>query len=94
MGWNQVSFKNPDDPLLEAIDPDQDQFYFVHSYYADPLDSSLSWGLTEYGELAFCSAVRRGNLLATQFHPEKSQQKGLQLYQNFLTNLKTGCELS
>jgi glutamine amidotransferase len=93
MGWNHVQFKNPGDPLLHGIHPEADQFYFVHSYYADPDVDCDSWGMTEYGETRFCSAVRRSNLFATQFHPEKSQEKGLQLYRNFLGSLKTGCEL-
>lgn len=91
MGWNQVAFQDNGNGLLEGIDRHQDQFYFVHSYYAEPVDKSLAWGLTEYGGRDFCSAVRRGALVATQFHPEKSQEKGLRLYRNFLTSLKTGC---
>lgn len=87
MGWNQVRFKSPDDPLLSSIDPSTDQFYFVHSYYVLPENPDCSWGETTYGDLSFCSAVRRGRLLATQFHPEKSQSKGLQLYRNFLKSL-------
>ncbi len=91
MGWNAVSFKDPGDPLLKGIDARREQFYFVHSYYIVPQDPSLKWGLTEYGGLKFCSAIRKGNLLATQFHPEKSQEKGLQLYRNFLSGLNSGC---
>ncbi|MEX0332270.1 MAG: imidazole glycerol phosphate synthase subunit HisH [Puniceicoccaceae bacterium] len=93
MGWNQVAFQAEEPVLLKGIHPQQDQFYFVHSYYAEPADEAVSWGITNYGGLDFCSAVRRGTLVATQFHPEKSQEKGLQLYRNFLTSLKTGCEL-
>jgi glutamine amidotransferase len=91
MGWNQVKF-TPEDAMIEEIHADSDQFYFVHSYYAVPDDPACIWGTTEYGGLEFCSAVRRGNLFATQFHPEKSQSKGLQLYRNFLKRLKSGCE--
>ena len=71
------------DPMLAGIAPESDQFYFVHSYYAQPADRALIWGETNYGG-NFCSAIRRGNCLATQFHPEKSQAKGLQLYRNFI----------
>ena len=92
MGWNQVEFSPPDAALLKGIDPQNDQFYFVHSYYVKPEDLSCTWGRTEYGGMEFCSAVRRGNLFATQFHPEKSQEKGLNLYRNFLTSLNWGCE--
>lgn len=89
MGWNSVRFLRPADPLLADINPDGDQFYFVHSYYVIPQDESTAWGVTEYGGMEFCSAVSRGNLLATQFHPEKSQQKGLQLYRNFIEVVKS-----
>ena len=92
MGWNAVKFSQPNDPLLEGICADSDQFYFVHSYYVLPEEESLVWGQTEYGDLQFCTAIRRGNLLATQFHPEKSQSRGLQLYRNFLRGLNSGCE--
>ncbi len=87
MGWNQVRFTRPDDPLLEGIDPRADQFYFVHSYYVAPAEPALVWGTTEYGGMEFCSAIRHGRLVATQFHPEKSQQKGLRLYRNFVRSL-------
>ncbi len=90
MGWNNVRWRAPNDaapgisdPALVGISPANDQFYFVHSFHAETPDRALVWGETEYG-YAFPSAVRRGNCLATQFHPEKSQAKGLQLYRNFL----------
>jgi len=91
MGWNQVCF-NCKDAMTRDIHPQKDQFYFVHSYYVVPEDDEIIWGETEYGGTVFCSAVRRGNLVATQFHPEKSQTKGLQLYRNFLKALKSSCE--
>jgi glutamine amidotransferase len=85
MGWNAVAWRpfDCDDPLARNLAPAGDQFYFVHSYYADTPDRSLIWGETDYGG-SFVSAVRRGNCFATQFHPEKSQAKGLQLYRNFI----------
>ena len=87
MGWNQVRFSSPkDDPLLTGISRNDEAFYFVHSYYVDTSDASLVWGTTEYAH-PFTSAVRRGNCIATQFHPEKSQSAGLQLYQNFLQSV-------
>jgi len=91
MGWNDVRFPEVADPLLDGIRADAEQFYFVHSYFVEPAQAGLVWGKTRYGGLEFCSAVRRGNLLATQFHPEKSQEMGLRLYRNFLEGLKTGC---
>ncbi len=89
MGWNAVSFPGTpvEDPLLADIGASGAQFYFVHSYYAEPLDAADILGSTDYGGLDFCSAVRRGRCVATQFHPEKSQAVGLTLYRNFLQTL-------
>jgi glutamine amidotransferase len=87
MGWNRVKYSMPPRgngarcPLFEGI-PDGTYFYFVHSYYVAPEDWSLVAGLTDYG-VSFASAVWRGNMFATQFHPEKSQAAGLKLIDNF-----------
>ena len=81
MGWNQVKQK-VSHPVFEGI-PDGANFYFVHSYYVQPDDSSLIAGETEYG-IPICSVVARGNLIGTQFHPEKSGELGLRMYSNFL----------
>jgi glutamine amidotransferase len=81
MGWNQVKQKLIH-PIFEGI-PDNANFYFVHSYYVEPRDRSLVAAETEYG-IPICSTIARGNLVATQFHPEKSGEMGLKLYQNFL----------
>ncbi len=80
MGWNQVGQRSAH-PIFQGI-PNQAHFYFVHSYYPDPEDRSLVAGETEYG-ITFCSVLIRGNLVATQFHPERSGDLGLQLYDNF-----------
>ncbi|MFT4901954.1 MAG: glutamine amidotransferase [Lentimonas sp.] len=85
MGWNSVTFEG-EDPIFEGINSGEDQFYFVHSYYIEPEDQALSLFVTDYGG-TFCSGIRSGNCYATQFHPEKSQAKGLQLYKNFLRSL-------
>ena len=82
IGWNTVAVKQPDAPLLAGI-ADGDYVYFVHSYYAAPADRSVVALETTYGD-TFASAVARGNLLATQFHPEKSQRAGLQMLKNFV----------
>jgi len=81
MGWNRVHFTRPH-PVFEGI-PQDAYFYFVHSYYPDPQDPSVVAGVTEYG-VTFCSVVARGNLVATQFHPEKSGALGLRVYRNFV----------
>lgn len=85
MGWNAVSFLS-EDPLVDGLISGTDQFYFVHSYYVEPVDASLTLFQTEYGQ-AFVSGIRSGNCYATQFHPEKSQAKGLQVYRNFMKTL-------
>jgi len=81
MGWNQVKQKISH-PLFWGIE-DNAYFYFVHSYYVEPQDKSLIAGETDYG-LSFSSVIIKGNLVATQFHPEKSGQWGLKMLQNFL----------
>jgi glutamine amidotransferase len=85
MGWNSVTFA-PGTALTEGLQSGQDQFYFVHSYYVRPESEELATFHTEYGE-RFVSGIQSGNCYATQFHPEKSQAKGLQLYRNFLRSL-------
>jgi len=80
MGWNQAQIKRPA-PVLEGI-PEGAHFYFVHSYYVRPEDTSLVAIETTY-DVPFCAMVWRENLFATQFHPEKSQTWGLKLLQNF-----------
>ena len=81
MGWNQVQ-QTRAHPVWAGV-PDNSYFYFVHSFYARPLNAEHSVGMTDYGAL-FTSAVARDNIFATQFHPEKSAAHGLALYRNFL----------
>ena len=81
MGWNQVTQAQPH--AVWAGVPDNSYFYFVHSFYAQPLDAVHSAGEADYGG-RFTAAVARDNIFATQFHPEKSAEHGLQLYRNFL----------
>jgi glutamine amidotransferase len=82
IGWNQVWQKRPDCPLYKNI-PDGSHFYFVHSFYPQPVDPSIVATTTDYG-VDFTSSVWRDNVYATQFHPEKSQKAGLQLLKNFI----------
>lgn len=83
VGWNDVAFKWADNhPLAKKIKK-KDVFYFTHSYYFDCANDSDSIGDTEYGK-KFTSAVVTNNIFATQFHPEKSQEMGLKLFQNFI----------
>ena len=81
IGWNQVK-QRVNHPVFEGI-PDEANFYFVHSFYAEPEDMSVVAGTTSYG-VSMCSMVIKDNLVATQFHPEKSGEYGLRMYANFL----------
>jgi glutamine amidotransferase len=82
IGWNEVTVTQPGCPLFEGI-PDRSHFYFVHSFFPQPADPSIVAGETDYG-VRFAAAVRKDNVWATQFHPEKSQTVGLQLLANFV----------
>lgn len=81
MGWNGVR-QVRSHPLWAGV-ANGERFYFVHSYYVAPEDPALTLGICEYGE-PFAAVIGRGNVFATQFHPEKSQQAGLRLLANFL----------
>lgn len=80
MGWNGISIRRPA-PVFRGIE-DGSSVYFVHSYYVVPEDPSVVAAETEYG-FPFCAAVGKDNVIAMQFHPEKSQQVGLQMLKNF-----------
>ena len=82
MGWNEIKVRNSSDPIWKGIKTST-HFYFVHSYYPEPLESNSVSSITSYG-LEFASSVRCGNIFGTQFHPEKSQTAGLKLISNFL----------
>ena len=80
MGWNEAIIRRRP-PILEGIE-EGTHFYFVHSYYVAPKDDAAVATVTDYGG-EFCSMIWRGNLFATQFHPEKSQADGLKILKNF-----------
>lgn len=82
MGWNTVRFVQPGSDLATGLAPDGESFYFVHSFHCVPTDAALTLAACNYGG-EFCAAIARGRCFATQFHPEKSQAKGLQIYRNF-----------
>ncbi|WP_404425454.1 imidazole glycerol phosphate synthase subunit HisH [Nibricoccus sp. IMCC34717] len=83
MGWNDVTFRQPNSPLARDLGETGEQFYFVHSFHCRPADRSITLAECDYG-VRFCAAIGRGNVFATQFHPEKSQAKGLVIYRNFV----------
>jgi len=80
MGWNQLAIRRRP-PVFTGIE-DGTNVYFVHSYYVKPDDESVVAATTGYG-IEFCAAVWKDNVVATQFHPEKSQEKGLKILKNF-----------
>lgn len=80
MGWNQIAFSSR--PQAFAGIEDGANVYFVHSYYVKPVDESVVATTTSYG-IDFCSSIRKDNIVATQFHPEKSQDIGLKILKNF-----------
>jgi glutamine amidotransferase len=90
MGWNTVEWVR-EHPVIEGI-PDGSAFYFVHSYYPVAGDPALALGETEYG-VTFPSVVALDNVVATQFHPEKSSTQGLHLYANFIRWAHAGAPL-
>lgn len=81
IGWNQVRQRRPDCPLFKDV-PDGAYFYTVHSYFVAEEDPAIVAGVTEYG-MPYTSAVWKDNVIATQFHPEKSHDVGLQMLRNF-----------
>lgn len=83
MGWNSVVPRRAESGSWQGLGPEP-YFYYVHSYFPVPADDSIIAAETEYGGEKFAAAVERPNLLACQYHPEKSQEAGLRLIRNFL----------
>lgn len=83
MGWNSVDLKNTQSPQWKGFENDP-YFYFVHSFYPVEVPVEFVSATCQYGQENFCAAIEKGNLFATQFHPEKSQHAGLNLLGNFL----------
>ena len=83
MGWNQLSLMQPECPIWADI-PDETWVYFVHSYYTAPSESAVTAATITHGSQTVTAAVASGNLMAVQFHPEKSSDAGLQMLSNFV----------
>jgi len=87
MGWNQIKIKNQKSRIKIFKDiPDENYFYFVHSYYVEPQEEAVVVATTEYGQ-EFVSAVNKENVWGVQFHPEKSERLGLKILENFYHNV-------
>ena len=84
MGWNAVKLRGEGHPYLNAAGGEGTHFYFVHSYHAVPADPSLLAATAQHGPFTVTAAIARGNVFASQFHPEKSQAAGLAVLTAFL----------
>ncbi|MEG4209792.1 imidazole glycerol phosphate synthase subunit HisH [Microcoleus sp. S13_B4] len=84
MGWNQLQFTQPDVPLWQNL-PSDPWAYFVHSYYVDPVDLEVRSAIVTHGSQNVTAAIAKDNLMAVQFHPEKSSSTGLQMLSNFVS---------
>jgi imidazole glycerol-phosphate synthase subunit HisH len=83
MGWNQLDLTQPDSDLWQQL-PDRPWLYFVHSYYVEPIDPTVQAATITHGSQTVTAAIARDNLMAVQFHPEKSSDSGLQILANFV----------
>lgn len=87
IGWNSVEFLDEDHFLVQGI-PNNTYYYFVHSFYGIPENDSHALGKTQYGEIPYASIIGRDNIVATQFHPEKSSKHGIMMYRNYVKYCK------
>lgn len=87
IGWNQLDLTQPDIPLWQHLQH-QPWLYFVHSYYVDPIDSTVTAATVTHGSQTVTAAIARDNLVAVQFHPEKSSTAGLQMLANFVQQIE------
>ena len=87
MGWNQLQFTQRDLPLWQNL-PSDPWVYFVHSYYVDPVDWEVRSAMVTHGSQNVTAAIAKDNLMAVQFHPEKSSSTGLQMLSNFVSQVR------
>jgi glutamine amidotransferase len=87
MGWNQLEFTQQNLPLWEKL-PSDPWVYFVHSYYVDPVDWEVRSAIVTHGSQNVTAAIAKDNLMAVQFHPEKSSSTGLQMLSNFVSQVR------
>lgn len=87
MGWNELELTQPNCLLWQKL-ADKSLVYFVHSYYVDPVDPNIRAATVTHGSQTVTAAVARDNLMAVQFHPEKSSTTGLQILSNFVAQVK------
>ncbi|MBW4614814.1 MAG: imidazole glycerol phosphate synthase subunit HisH [Desmonostoc vinosum HA7617-LM4] len=87
MGWNQLEFTQPKSILWEHL-PANPWVYFVHSYYVDPIEAQIRAATVTHGNQTVTAAIAHENLMAVQFHPEKSSNIGLQILSNFVAQVR------
>ena len=87
MGWNQLQLSQPASPLWQQLSP-QPWVYFVHSYYVDPAQPQVRSATVTHGNQTVTAAIAQNNLMAVQFHPEKSSTTGLQILANFVAQVQ------
>jgi glutamine amidotransferase len=87
MGWNQLDFTQPDLSLWQNLPPNP-YVYFVHSYYVDPIDPTVNAAVVTHGSQTVTAAIAKDNLMAVQFHPEKSSEQGLKILSNFVQQIQ------
>ena len=83
MGWNRLDLQQPDHPLWKNLERDP-YVYFVHSYYGEPADSSVCSATVTHGSQTVTAAIAKDNVMAVQFHPEKSSSNGLKILSSFV----------
>ncbi|MCL1464324.1 imidazole glycerol phosphate synthase subunit HisH [Argonema galeatum] len=88
MGWNQLEFTQPKVSLWQGLSSES-WVYFVHSYYVDPVDPKICAATVTHGSQKVTAAIARNNLMAVQFHPEKSSTTGLQILSNFVAQVQS-----
>jgi imidazole glycerol-phosphate synthase subunit HisH len=88
VGWNRISFA-PSEPVFAGV-PNGSFFYFVHSYYVNPVNRAQVLSCTDYEGIDYCSSIKKDNVIAFQFHPEKSGVLGLKIYENWKQMIKAG----
>jgi imidazole glycerol-phosphate synthase subunit HisH len=88
MGWNQLEFTQKDRNIWQQL-PTNPYVYFVHSYYVDPVDESVRAAVVTHGTQRVTAAIAKDNLVATQFHPEKSSTVGIQILANFVSSIRS-----
>ena len=88
MGWNQLELSQSNHELWQNLPPDP-YVYFVHSFYVDPVDPSFNAAMVTHGSQTVTAAIARDNLMAVQFHPEKSSDNGLRILSNFVALVRS-----